>query len=401
MLRDIAEWWDRLPVAAKRYIAFQALTIPVLFTWILVPYLMLATGLTVAEAGIVLTVASAIAAVVNIIIGRVLDRAEPVVFIAAISLVEGVAYFIYMYGFLASMLLFIVGAAIVERLARGFYPVFAVYEYDVYPEEIREKAFALHNLVPYLVQLATYPVIGYVLAVLLGSLHVQVTSLGVFASASIALGLLALAWLPRIGTRRVEVSQPLLLRRIPKAFIKMSLAMIVFGIAFELCQPLVVANLFIEIARNPLLGLALYETFAALPVVIVSPLILRVDRRYGVVLLVLGMGLIALADLLLGFSYRVEIALLAAIVASSGYALMDPFFMDVLFSTIPKDYRGTLLGSLAAIRRLVGIAMPAIAGFIAEINTHLPFILAAIIVVFSMSLTLSVAKPHYSKQYIS
>ncbi len=209
------------------------------------------------------------------------------------------------------------------------------------------------------------------------------------------LGLLAIVWLPKIGVRRIEVSQPLLLRRIPGAFIRIGLAMIVFGIAFELCQPLIVANLFVKIARNPLLGLALYETFAALPVVMISPLILRVDRRYGVLLLVLGMGLIALADLLLGLTYRVEIALLAAVTASAGYALMDPFFMDVLFSTIPKDYRGTLLGSLAALRRLIGITMPAVAGLIAGLNTHLPFILAATVVVFSMGLTLSVAKPRY------
>ncbi|UNQ72893.1 MFS transporter [Infirmifilum sp. NZ] len=394
MLRDIAKWWSRLPVAAKRYIVFQALTVPVLFAWILVPYLMLATGLSVAEAGIVLTAASAIATVVNAIVGRVLDRAEPVVFIAVISLVEGVAYFIYMYGFLANILLLIVVAAVVERLARGFYPVFKVYEYDVYPQEFREKAFALHNLIPYLAQLATYPLIGYVLAVLSDSLYAQITSLGMFALASTALGFLALAWLPRIGVRRIKVSQ-LLLRRIPEAFIKMSLAIMVFGVAFELCQPLVVANLFVEIAGNPLLGLAYYEAFAALPAVIVLPLILRDNRRYGVLLLVSGMGLIALADLLLGFSYKVEIALLAAMAASAGYALVDPFFTDVLFSTIPKEYRGSLLGSLAAVRGLIGIAMPAIAGFIAEINAHLPFILAAIIVTFAAGLTLSVAKPYY------
>ncbi len=163
MLKDIVEWWGRLPTAARRYIVFQALTTPVLFTWILVPYLMLATGLSVAEAGIVLTIASAVAALVNAVIGRVLDRAEPVVFIALISFVEGVAYLVYMYGFLVSIVLLVVVAAVIERLARGFYPVYAVYEYDAYPEEFREKVFALHNLVPYLVQLVTYPLIGYVL----------------------------------------------------------------------------------------------------------------------------------------------------------------------------------------------------------------------------------------------
>ncbi len=398
MLKDIVEWWGRLPIAARRYIVFQALTTPVLFTWILVPYLMLATGLSVAEAGIVLTIASAVVALVNAVVGRVLDRAEPVMFIALISFVEGVAYLVYMYGFLVSIVLLVVVAAVIERLARGFYPVYAVYEYDAYPEEFREKVFALHNLVPYLVQLVTYPLIGYVLAVLTGKLFVQIASLCVFASASIVLGLLAIVWLPKIGVRRIEVSQPLLLRRIPGAFIRIGLAMIVFGIAFELCQPLIIANLLVKIARNPLLGLALYETFAALPIVMISPLILRVDRRYGVLLLVLGMGLIALADLLLGLTYRVEIALLAAVAASAGYALMDPFFMDVLFSTIPKDYRGTLLGSLATLRRLIGIMMPAVAGLIAGLNTHLPFILAATVVVFSMGLTLSVAKSRYSVQ---
>jgi len=111
--------------------------------------------------------------------------------------------------------------------------------------------------------------------------------------------------------------------------------------------------------------------------------------------LALGMGLIALADLMLGFSYRVETALLAAIVASTGYAFMNPFFMDVLFSTIPEEYRGTLLGSLESARRLIGIVMPAIAGLLAEINAHLPFITAAITVFISMNLILNIEKQRY------
>ncbi len=395
MFRSVDEYWNKLPVAAKRYILLQALSTPVLFVWILVPYLMLVTGLSVGEAGIVLTIASAVAAIINAIVGRILDRAEPVLFISLIFLIEGISYLAYMYGFLVSMVLLVVIAAVVERLARGFYPVFTVYEYDVYPDEIREKAFALHNLVPYVAQLVSYPIIGFILAVLLNNTVTQIFSLIIFATASVALGVLTLLWLPRIGTKRIEFSQPLLISRLPRAFIKMALAIIVFGIAFELCQPIIVANLFIKMARNPLLGLALYETFAALPVVVVSPLILRTSRRHGMRMLALGMSLIALADLLLGFSYRVEIALLAAIVASAGYASMDPFFMDVLFASIPKEYRGTLLGFLASSRRLIGIAMPAIAGFIAEINAHLPFIIAAIAVISSMSLTLNVAKQRY------
>ncbi|RLG86582.1 MAG: hypothetical protein DRO39_02785 [Thermoprotei archaeon] len=397
MLRGVAEYWGRLPTAAKRYIVLQALSTPILFVWLLIPYLMLVAGLDVGEAGAVLTIASAIAAGVNAVVGMALDRAEPVAFISLIFIVEGVAYLVYMYGFLAGVLLLIVAAAVVERLARGFYPVFAVYEYDVYPEEIREKAFALHNLVPYLAQLASYPLIGYVLAVALSSTKAQILSLGVFAASSTALGVLAALWLPRIGARRLELSQPLLPRTVPRAFLRMAMAVIVFGIGFELCQPLIVANLFIEIARNPLLGLALYETFAAIPVVLVSPAILSMGRERGASMVALGMGLVAVADLLLGFSQRVETALLAALVASAGYAAMDPFFMDVLFASIPEEHRGALLGFLATARRLVGMAMPVVAGLVAEANPRLPFILAAAAVAISMALTLSIAKQRYTK----
>jgi len=317
-------------------ILYSSLSIPVLFAWILVPHLMLETGLSVAEAGAVLTIASGVAALANIIVGRLLDKAEPVVFIAAIMFVEGAAYAIYTYGFLKDALLAVVLAAVVERLARGFYPVFAVYEYDVYPEEIREKAFALHNLLPYLVQLLTYPAIGYAIAVLLDDVTVQAGSLAFFAAASTALGVLALLWLPRIGARRLEVSQPLL-ARIPRAYPRMVLAVLAFSVSFEFCQPLIVANLFIMITDKPLLGLALYETFMALPAVMVSYLVLHVGRERGVYAITVGMLLIALADIMLGFSQNLVAALLAATVLSTGYSLMSPFFMDTLFSTIPGE----------------------------------------------------------------
>ncbi len=397
VFKHVADLWSRLPIAARRYILFQALSVPVLFVWILVPYLMLVKGLSVVDAGAILTIASSAAAFLNVVVGKVLDRVEPVLFIAIISFIEGTAYLVYMYGFLADVVMLVAVAAVIERLARGFYPVFAVYEYDVYPDEIRERAFAMHNLIPYLVQLVTYPVIGYVLTVFVRSVEGQVGSLCLFSFASIALGVLALVWLPRTGAKKLEVSQ-LFPRGMVRGFARMFLAVIFFGMAFELCQPLVVANLFMKISGNPLLGLALYETFAALPVVVISPFVMCIDRKRGATMLALGMGFVALADLMLGLARRTWIALMAAATASAGYAIMDPFFMDTLFSTIPQERRGTLLGSVAASRRLVGIAMPIIAGSLALINAGLPFVVAAAAILVSMGLSMSIAKQRYVYQ---
>lgn len=130
----ILYYWRKLPKLARRYIVYMTATTPVLFVWILVPYLMLTTGLDVAEAGLVLSIASALAALTNLVVGRVLDKAEPVVFMALIGVIEGVAYIIYMYGFLLGVIALIVAGAVIERIARGFYTVYAVYEYDAYPE---------------------------------------------------------------------------------------------------------------------------------------------------------------------------------------------------------------------------------------------------------------------------
>jgi len=390
-LNNIIRYWHMLPLAARRYIVYMSLSTPVSFVWILIPYLMLVTGLDVAEAGMVLSLASGIAAIVNAIVGRVLDRAEPVVFIAAIGFIEGIAYLMYMHGFLLTLLPLIVLGAVIERIARGFYTVFAVYEYDVYPEEMRDKAIMLHNSAPFLVQVATYPLIGWILSVLIEDIMGRILALLFFSLASIVLGILALVWLPRVGRKRIEFEQLSLRASISSRFVSMVLAIIILGIGMELSQPLVLANLFIHIAGTPLIGLALYETFAAIPIAIVSPLLLSVDRKHGVKLLAAGMALLGLSDIVLGLSRDIGIALISAIMASIGYALMDPYFMDTLFSTIPNELRGTLLGGIASIRRLLGIAMPGIAGMLASLNMYLPFFVAAASTFTSMGLTLRVA----------
>ena len=44
-----------MPLAARRYILYHCIVTPLLFVWYLVPYLMLESGLSVAEAGVIFT----------------------------------------------------------------------------------------------------------------------------------------------------------------------------------------------------------------------------------------------------------------------------------------------------------------------------------------------------------
>ncbi len=387
MLYRVVEEWRSLPVAARRYIAYMALTTPVLFVWILVPYLMLATGISVAEAGILLSIASACASLLNYLVGRHLDYADPVKVIALIGVIEGLAYFAYYMGFALGSILVVLIAAIIERLARGLYVAFPVYEYDAYPEDRRERAFMLHNLVPYLVQLATYPAIGMAIASL--NLEAQVSSLMAFATASIALGLLAIPMLPSFGKKELGTKSRGLgvSRRIPKGLWMMTLAIMLLGIGTELTPTLALTYLFMSISRSPLLSMALYESLAAIPMVIASIAMIEARVRRGSLLVLLGMSMLALGNAILGIATSPYLALSVALVESLGYALMDPFFMDVLFANIPKERRGEILGAIGGLRRILCIVGPATSGALASINPHLPFLIASSSIALATAIT--------------
>jgi len=84
-----------------------------------------------------------------------------------------------------------------------------------------------------------------------------------------------------------------------------------------------------------------------------------------------------------------ELALVSAFLASAGYAVMDPFFMDILFSRIPEDKKGTLLGGIAGVRRIIAIISPAIAGLLAEaLFPAAPYLVSAVAIMASMLLVL-------------
>ncbi len=376
MLKLLINEWKSLPKAARRYIIYMTLTTPPLFIWILVPYLMLRVGISVAEAGAIISLASACAAGINYLIGRYLDYADPVKVMALICFIEGTSYMIYYEGFLMRLVALVVTAAVIERLARGLYVVYPVYEYDAYPEDRREKAFMIHNLIPFASQLITYPLIGLLISSL--SLKDQISSVIAFSITSFALGALALVIVPSIGRRKLGVGGGGGLGRgVPRGLVRVVLALLLLGLGTELTPTIALTYLFMNIARNPLLSMALYEALASLPVVVASLYMLRLSPRKGYLLVITGMSLIAIGDLILGFTELVLIALGVALIESLGYALMDPYLMDTLFANIPKERRGEVLGAISGIRRLLCIAGPAVAGFLASINPHIPFIVAS------------------------
>jgi len=187
LLKVFRELWHSMPRGARRFILYEALSTPILFVWILVPYLMLVTGLSVLEAGAVLTLANGVGAALSYIAGRAFEKRSVIKVISLIGILEGLAYAIYFAGFWLRSVAILVAAASLERLTRGLYPAFSIYVYDSFPAEARSRAFTLRNLAVFSVQAATYPFIGLTLSTL--GLSACIESLIAFSAASLALGL--------------------------------------------------------------------------------------------------------------------------------------------------------------------------------------------------------------------
>jgi len=69
---DYVKWRD-LPTEARKYILFQAFLSPLLFTWYLIPYLMLIQGMGIIKVGLIFTLSSLASAFVNVLVGRLLE----------------------------------------------------------------------------------------------------------------------------------------------------------------------------------------------------------------------------------------------------------------------------------------------------------------------------------------
>lgn len=312
---------------------------------------------------------------------------------AVISLVEGTSYLLYYIGFMVKNVLWILVGAIVERISYSFYPAYVVYEYEVYPKRIREKAYVYHNVLPLASQAITYPVIGYLLGIVSPCWDTLLISLLIIAIASYLSSLLPLYWLPRVGEVSFRKENGRTSQHVPPSLYPIALALILVSFSTLIAPPLILVNLFIKVMGGGLFAISIYETICGVTVIIFSLPLLKIRKEKGRLMVVLGLSLACISNLILAFTKTLEFAFLAAFLASAGFAIMDPFFMDILFSKIPEDKKGTILGSIAGIRKLIGIITPALAGLLAQIFfPGAPYFVSSVFIMMGIVLVLYATK---------
>jgi len=375
--------WEKLPQAARRYILMHCIISPVLFEWYIIPYLMIARNISVFEIGLIYTLSSAAGSILKAPIGRILDRKSPNIIIALDLMTEGLETLLYYLGLLYLRLDLLLIASIIGELSSAFYPAYSVYEYSAYPEDIREKAFLYHNLLPFTSSAIGYPILGYIVSRM--EVNTLMHTLILFSAAFILLSATPLLWLPKIGERVVfeEEEGPI---SIPRRFIMVSLTAILFTFSLSLAPIFTLVNLFMKHIGGGLFEIGVYECIGSLTVIICTLALFKAKKKHGRRLVILSLALFGTAYMMLYLSNSVALAFLSSILFSVGNSIYIPFFRSILFSTIPEDIKGTLLGGLSAVNGLIGIACPAIAGYLAAIHAGLPYLTSSLLVFASIPL---------------
>ena len=370
--------WSKLPRAARRYIFYHCMITPTLFWWYVIPYLMFEKGLSVEETGLLYTAGMVTSSAINFIVGKLLDRSSPNTLMAAIALIDFFSYTLYFIAFTFGQYLLILAAIAIEYLSRGLYPAYPVYEYEVYPEEIRSKAFIYHYILPYLTQAVFYPFIGYILSVYRENLEL---SLLVIAVLSLFYAYIPLGWLPKVGEKVKLRKESKDKEGIPRELIPLALILILLSVAYSLAPTFILVNLLIEKFGGGLFHIGIYESIVGFTMAFFMFPLLKVDKSKGRILALIGIFLIAVAFGILGFSTEIFHVFISAFAFSLGESIMTPFYLDALFSNIPEEAKGSMLGALAGIRKIINLGTPMIAGFLAGVSPSLPYIASSLIIV--------------------
>jgi len=381
-----------MPKAAKRYILYHSLVVPTLFVRYIAPYVMLKVGLSIVEVGFLYVVGGLLSAALMPLLGSFLNQREPNDLLALDCIVSGLAYVLLACAFwLFSVPLMVVALAL-DALSSSVRPAYVVYEYNVYPEEIREKAFVYHNLLPFASQAISYPLLGFLFGVLFPEVHHLIAAMAIIGLLSFLYTFVPLVWLPRVRERVVlsEERKKDENKTSIREFVLTASILLLLIAANNLTPIPVFVNLLVEKFGENLLAVGVYEGIYGLTMVALSASLLRVDKSKGKLLVMFSLLLDLLAYLLLGFGGAVSVIFLAAAFSSASHAMFDPFYMDALFSKVPDEKKGTLLGAMSGAGKAMSILVPFAGAVIAGmLGASSPYVLSAFLVLAAIAIAYS------------
>jgi hypothetical protein len=336
-------------IKAKRYILLHTIYSVLIISWVFLPVYLHELGLTIVEVGALFTLAGLAEVVLTYGAGKTLDKISCNYGLAIIDFFESIACFIFG---LAQNYTHILIGRFVEKAGQIFTPSYAVYENEAYKEDY-ETMYQYHVMVPEVVQLVVFPILGFVLTYVVFSVTAHRSFYIIVGACNFLVIFYILKILPDVTPgvslkRELQVSLPRKLYIIAAAEILLQ-----FGDAVG--SQFVLAYYILDNLGGTFFSISMVE--AVVSIAIILTIIMSLKRK---------------PEMIKAAKYGIFIAYF---ILNIGHSLWFPRHRTLVMKLIPEEKRGEILGSIASLKKLIAVVGPLFAGLIAsKIYILAPFV---------------------------
>jgi len=375
--------WSELPGAAKKYILYHTLWSPVGFSWILFPYLLYLEGFSPLDLGILYTATAVAGIPLRILLGKAFTTRDIRVGLAAVDAIQGASLGLMYLAQGPQAPLVAAASLLVASAADPLLPLYPAYERAVYPEDRMEEALVWHMALPEASGIASYLALGLLFA-------------GVRDPAVIRLAFLAAAgYEALLIVYDLRVLEPVVLAEQARGGGAPSLRALLDALrgrlalflavyllylaAWRLAPLFVFENYVIKTYGKGILGIALVQAAMSTASLASMAVINRLPRGLG--LKALAAASLGVSASLLGFYLAPPFPVLVALsFAARGFdATWFLYGRTWFFSLISREEAAAVSAGVSAARETLFLAMPLIAGTLAEQGARTPYLAASIL----------------------
>ncbi len=364
--------WRDVPLPARRYIIYHTIVSPFLIVWHMLPVYLFMTGYSVLEAGALFTAAHLVSIPATYVIGKIFDKVAIRHGLVLIDALDGAAYVLYglAWGPLAPVIL--LAGLLLEEVSGVFYPLYQAAEKILYPKDRLEEVFAWHMRLPELSQLIGFLILGYLFGYVLAEpqhYRAGFISFGLVSVFTIAYLLKAL---PKLSVE--ERLRPGGLEfRVDREFTAILVVEGLLTLAWSLAPDFILVNYVVNVLNLTLFEVAVIEASISVGAILATYLSERIPKEQGFKAMALGYSLIALWGAIMITSPALPLVIIAYFIHKFGDTLAFPFHRAWIFSKIPESKASSLMASLSSYRRLIRVATPVVAGYLAHLNPVAPY----------------------------
>lgn len=364
---NIIQEFKSFPPRAKRYILYHSIISPAMIVTHMIPIYLFYIGYNVLEIGIFYSIISFVSVVLTYFVGRLLDKITVNKALTADVLLDGVSYSILGFAGGSFFPFIFVISSVIRNISSIFSPAYSVYEYESYPEEKREKLYVYHLAVPEVTQLIAFPIFGIIWGVLHPTPEAFRIGFFIFGVYFLLASVLPVKFLLPVKKKvRVEKEKISLQILIPKELRIIMLIEIVLLFAWGIIPEIVLINYVIVNLKGTLFHMTLIEIVISIIIITTGRFIKDISKRHSFTILIGATFAMMVYTGLMRFAFSFLIILVAYGIMAFGDTIWHPYHQSLLFHYVPGERRGEFFGAFTAIKKIIGVFLPVLAGFIAH-----------------------------------